>query len=419
MGYVKDLWTKRVRLSEGGTQKVKSDRHGKGKRWLAVWEDPDGRERSAAFERKLDAENKVSAMEVDIQRGDYIDPHAGKVLFGEVAERWLASRLVDPASMMRYDTVYRLHVGPAFAKKQVKAILPSSIQTWIRELSNRFEASTVRAAFLVLQGVLELAVADEALRRNPAKSPIIQVPTHNGEEIQAWSDDRVAAVIDAHPDLFRTVPILGAACGLRQGELFGLALEDIDFDEKVVRVRRQVKKLTNGFVYALPKSDRERSVPLPDWAAQAVRLHVQRVPPLVWTMPWERPGGRPRTHNLLFRWTDDTFIRYRSYSESIWKPALVAAGVIPEPVMDPRQRPRYITTRREGLHQLRHYYASVLLAGGVSIRELAEHLGHRDPAFTLRVYAHLQPGCHDRARQVMDDRLFRPRAVPRLATGLP
>ncbi|HEY1157898.1 MAG TPA: hypothetical protein VGE95_16625, partial [Arthrobacter sp.] len=74
MGYVKDLWTKRVRLSEGGTQKVKSDRHGKGKRWLAVWEDPDGRERSAAFERKLDAENKVSAMEVDIQRGDYIDP---------------------------------------------------------------------------------------------------------------------------------------------------------------------------------------------------------------------------------------------------------------------------------------------------------------------------------------------------------
>lgn len=41
----------------------------------------------------------------------------------------------------------------------------------------------------------------------------------------------------------------------------------------------------------------------------------------------------------------------------------------------------------EGIHQLRHYYASVVLAGGVSIKELAQYLGHADPAFTLRVYA--------------------------------
>ena len=41
-----------------------------------------------------------------------------------------------------------------------------------------------------------------------------------------------------------------------------------------------------------------------------------------------------------------------------------------------------------------------MLAGGVSIRELAEYPGHADPAFTLRVYAHLLPSSHDRARQV-------------------
>jgi hypothetical protein len=45
-----------------------------------------------------------------------------------------------------------------------------------------------------------------------------------------------------------------------------------------------------------------------------------------------------------------------------------------------------------------------MLAGGVSIKELAEHLGYADPAFTLRVYAHLLPSSHDRARTVINDR---------------
>ena len=66
-----------------------------------------------------------------------------------------------------------------------------------------------------------------------------------------------------------------------------------------------------------------------------------------------------------------------------------------------------VTTRREGIHQLRHYYASVMLAGGVSIKELAEYLGHSDPAFTLRVYAHMLPCSHDRARAVISERFSR------------
>src|SRR6516162_5567592 len=80
------------------------------------------------------------------------------------------------------------------------------------------------------------------------------------------------------------------------------------------------------------------------------------------------------------------------------------AGIIPEPAKDTRGRARYATTRREGIHQLRHYFASVMLAGGVSIKELAEYLGHADPAFTLRVYAHLLPSSHGRARAVINDR---------------
>lgn len=108
----------------------------------------------------------------------------------------------------------------------------------------------------------------------------------------------------------------------------------------------------------------------------------------------------------MFRWyTDGQHVKARSYSETVWKPALVKAGLIPEPGRDRRGRYRYATTRKEGVHQLRHYYASFV--GGVSIKELAEYLGHRDPAFTLRVYAHMLPCSHDRARAVINERFTR------------
>jgi Phage integrase family len=58
-----------------------------------------------------------------------------------------------------------------------------------------------------------------------------------------------------------------------------------------------------------------------------------------------------------------------------------------------------------GLHQLRHFYASALLAGGVDIRALAEYLGHHEPAVTLRIYAHLMPSARARALRAIEDAL--------------
>jgi integrase len=70
------------------------------------------------------------------------------------------------------------------------------------------------------------------------------------------------------------------------------------------------------------------------------------------------------------------------------EPALEAAGIAP--------------TRENGMHALRHVYASVLLDAGESIRALAEYLGHADPGFTLRVYTHLMPSSEERARAAVD-----------------
>lgn len=65
------------------------------------------------------------------------------------------------------------------------------------------------------------------------------------------------------------------------------------------------------------------------------------------------------------------------------------------------------------MHALRHYYASE----GVSIRKLAEYLGHSDPGFTLRTYIHMLPDSHERAINAIDGRHFRPRALPGVERG--
>jgi hypothetical protein len=62
----------------------------------------------------------------------------------------------------------------------------------------------------------------------------------------------------------------------------------------------------------------------------------------------------------------------------VWKPTLASAGIIAGAETDERGRPRYQTTMKERPQQLRHYYASIMLHGGVSIKELAEYLGHHD-----------------------------------------
>ena len=62
-------------------------------------------------------------------------------------------------------------------------------------------------------------------------------------------------------------------------------------------------------------------------------------------------------------------------------------------------------SREHGTHALRHFYASVLLDAGESIRALAEYLGHADPGFTLRVYTHLMPASEERTKRAVDQAL--------------
>lgn len=227
-----------------------------------------------------------------------------------------------------------------------------------------------------LSAILGAAVEDGMIPRNPCASQAVRAPAVEQHKIIPWTTERVAAVVAAHPERWRAVPVVAAGCGLRQGEVFGLRVEDVDFLRHRLLVRQQVKLLNGRPLIAPPKGRKTREVPLPEVVAVAVAEHLRKHPPV---------------DGLVFTTRERGLTSWNYCNPHVWKPTLRAAGVDP--------------TRANGMHALRHFYASVRLESGTSIRALAEYLGHADPGFTLRVYTHLMPSSEDRARQAVDDAL--------------
>jgi integrase len=191
---------------------------------------------------------------------------------------------------------------------------------------------------------------------------------------------------NAMPARFEAMVWLGAGCGHRQGELFGVALDDVDFLGRVVHVRRQVRIIDSGRVFSLPKGGKQRTVPLPESVGLRLSAHIAEHRTTKVTLPWRMADGDATTVELLF--TDGGGALDRNDFNRIWRSARRAAGIA--------------DTRDNGMHVLRHTAASAWLSAGVDIRTVAEYLGHTDLGFTLRTYTHLMPDAADRARRAMD-----------------
>src|SRR6266542_711620 len=349
MADIDDRWYRTIEEPNGKSRRVPTARHGKGKRWDVRWRDDTGRQRHRAFERKQDAEGFLVQVKADLARGVYTDPAAGKVTVRAYAESWLAAQTSDPSTREATELRLRLHVLPE---------------------------------------LLSAAVDDGLIGRNPCRAASVRPPAPERRRVVPWPAERVTAVTAALPERYQVLAVLAAGCGLRQGETFGLAADDVDFLRGVVHVRRQVKLVAARSVFAPPKFGKERDVPLPETVALALAAHLQRWQPATVTLPWRELNGRLETAGLLVATRERTAVVRTYFNRHVWKPALTAAGVP--------------ATRENGMHVLRHTYASVLLEDGVSVKALAEYLGHADPGFTLRTYTHLMPSSEDRARKAVD-----------------
>lgn len=122
--------------------------------------------------------------------------------------------------------------------------------------------------------------------------------------------------------------------------------------------------------------------------AFALAGHLTEFPAAEVTLPWKTVDGPPVTASLILRSPEGLTLNRNRFNDRQWRPALRAAGVV--------------TGRDNGMHALRHFYASVLLDAGESIKALSEYLGHHDPGFTLRTYTHLMPSSETRTRAAVD-----------------
>ncbi|MDP9388443.1 MAG: site-specific integrase [Actinomycetota bacterium] len=369
MAHIQDRWETIV---DG--KRVRTNRYGQGKRWRARYLDPAGNERSKTFVRKQDAERFLTAVAADVLRGAYVDPDAGRITFAEFAARWLEAQTFGDSSREATELRLRLHACQHFGQRELRSIKPSVIQAWLRKLQQELAPSYVRTIFTNVSAVFSAAVDDGLIVTNPCHAKSVRLPKRDTEKVEPWTSAQVRTVIDALPRRYRAIAVVTAGCGLRQGEAFGLRVRDVDFLRRRVNVEQQVKLLGGRITIDKPKGGKTRAVPLPDTVAVEVAEHLRRCP---------ASGDEARLH-LAGAQADQP----QPLQPLHLAPALDAAGI---------ER-----SRRNGMHALRHFYASVLIDAGESARAVADYLGHADPGFTLRVYAHLFPSSEERARTAVD-----------------
>ncbi len=407
--------------SRGRTKLYPSADHMHGDRWQVRWRDPAGKQRSRNFAKKegknpdLHAEAFDAQINAGLDAGTYTDPELAKGTFGPYAEQWRKTRTHDTVSAEGLERRLRLHVhegtpgsgrtprgGPALGHLTWEQLgrYPSLTQAWIAGL----KLGPAAAGTVVddVSSVFAAAIDDGLISRNPTRAKSVRRPETPPRRAVPWGPEKIAAVEAALPGRYRFMQRLGPSTGMRQGEVFGLDVDDVDFLKraKVIRVRVQVRIVGGRFVFSPLKNAKDHDVPIPDELAEDAAAHLRLYPAAAVTLPWDdkddrEKHGRPVTRRLVFSDAKGRVLNRSTWDRDVWKPALAAAGIIAK---RERGQQQWAPARAEGTHAAwRHTAASAWLAEGVSITDVAEWLG--DTVETVyRTYAHMMPGADERGR---------------------
>jgi len=381
--------------------------HGAGDRWQVRWRDEDGVQRARNFARKTGPDPEKSAaafaarVRTSLDDGSYVDPASAAVTFKAFAEDWRKRRTHDVKTAARIERQLRLHVYPVLGKRTLRELgkRPSLAQAWISGL--KLAPSSARQVIRDVSSVFVAAADDGLVARNPLRAQSVSRPKLPESKARAWTLENVEKMAAALGGRYSVLPYLGAGTGMRQGEMFGLAADDIDFLRRVIHVRRQVRLLDDGTVCFSPvKNDKSHDVPLSESLAPVLAEHIRKYPPADVTLPWhelenQRRHGEPVTCRLLLT-RPRGLVMHRTRANEDWRTALAKAGIAAKRGTDGK-RPE----PGNGMHVLRHTAASAWLSAGVDVVSVAAWLGDT-PATVLKTYAHLMPDADDRGRRAMD-----------------
>jgi integrase len=249
---------------------------------------------------------------------------------------------------------------------ELRKIRPTHVESWVKSMSVDLAPGTVKTRYTNVRSVLRAAVRDGLIASDPTEG--VRLPRQRKREAAMTipSPDDVRALLKAADERFKAFVAVCAFAGLRLGEAAALQTGDVDFLRRQLNVARQVQRAGKGKVdIRLPKYGSERVVPIPDELVTMLSTHVALGHRGEWL--FQGAGDTPPHQNTVGYW---------------WRETLKAAGL-----------------SGIRLHDLRHFYASGLIAAGCDVVTVQRALGHAKASTTLETYSHLWPSAEDKTRK--------------------
>lgn len=357
------------------------------------------------FARKKDALAALEELRKQAASGVITPAH---MTLEDGLQRWLTEYVdvkLKPKTAYTYRSTVNKHLVPRLGTVRMTQLRPSTIaRAWAKMREDECSDAVIEHAYDVLRSALSWMVGIELLARNAAavkgaKPPQVKYgarPTISAAQMLGLVEAARGTIIDV-------AVILATATGGRRGELMALQPSDVDIHKERILVNGKKREVWIGRVaitkeqcwvpghrgeITSTKTDRERIVPLPDFAVAALR-EIMR----------DRIFG-----------PDDYFITERDPDKigKAWR-ELVDSLKLPDGLR---------------LHDLRHSYATMLLESGEDIKSVQDALGHTRATTTMDTYMHVTERTRERRAEsvqkafaVEPERLGSDSEPPRLRHG--
>jgi integrase len=349
-------------------------RKGGGKRWQAGWRNAEGKERTASFDRKIDAQRHGAAMEAEARAprvpkvpGAW-DPANGTMTLAEYASgKFLPAMLhLRPNSAVLYESHLRTHILPRLGDREMGTLSRTDMKGLVAALAGTLAPATVETVFAVLRALMSAAVDDGVIPANPCTR--VPLPRVEPRVIEPLSGADVLALEAALPERYRVLVRLAAGCGLRFGEACGLTVPRVDFMRRKVKV---IEQMQNGALAPLKTRASQGTVPVDDWVIEGISAHLARFGPGPDQVIVVNAAGRP--------------VRRSAFGDA-WRAAVEAAGL----------------PKGTRFHDLRHFYASALIRSNLNPKVVQARMRHATIAETMDTYGHLFPDSEDLGRGAVE-----------------
>lgn len=275
------------------------------------------------------------------------------------------------ATRAQHELNIRKHINPTLGGYFIDELTPAQVDAW--SVDGKCGKRTKQLSFDTLRLAMEWAENMEKIRRNPCDK--VERPASQREEIKPFEPQEVEAIINAtQGHRFHAAVVLGFACGMRQGEMFGLPWSGVDLKAGKLKITQQLTDVNGILEIGRPKTEAGiRTITLPQMAVDALVGHQAIM------LREGNAGSEYVFPSRLGKFTRRTLFAFR-----FWNPLLDRLKI-----------------DRRGAHHLRHTYATFALGAGVPLHVVSQILGHSKPTTTLDLYAKALPGQQAEAAKVM------------------